>query len=135
MRIIDWSSDVCSSDLERFPTRDRAVHILLIPQPLFPDRGDVGGVGGDQLVERLPLPIFVIGGVLARPLPKGQLVVARFLRPRARRADLAEIVILVIPTRRRRLARPLVTGLAAAPADIGKEIGRASCRDRVCTYV
>src|SRR3546814_8013433 len=67
-------------------------------------------------VQTCALPICV----LARPLPKGQLVVARFLRPRARRADLAEIVIIVIPTRRRRLARPLVTGLAADPADIGK---------------
>src|SRR3546814_19827651 len=70
-------------------------------------------------VQTCALPICV----LARPLPKGQLVVARFLRPRARRADLAETVIIVIPTRRRRLARPLVTGLAADPAGIAKVAG------------
>src|SRR3546814_19079610 len=67
---------------ERFPTRDRAVPILLIPQPLFPDRGDVGGVGGDQLVERLPLPIFVIACVLPRPVPTRQLFVTTILNPR-----------------------------------------------------
>src|SRR3546814_18465696 len=60
--------------LQRFPTRDRAVHVLLVPQPLFPQGRDVRGVGRDQLVERLLLPEFVIGDMLEHLLPEGKLV-------------------------------------------------------------
>src|SRR3546814_4794920 len=69
------------SRLQRFPTRDRAVHVLLVPQPLFPQGRDVRGVGRDQLVERLLLPEFVIGDMLEHLLPEGKLVVADLLSP------------------------------------------------------
>src|SRR3546814_15032794 len=73
------------SRLQRFPTRDRAVHVLLVPQPLFPQGRDVRGVGRDQLVERLLLPEFVIGDMLEHLLPEGKLVVADLLSPVVRR--------------------------------------------------
>src|SRR5690606_12033668 len=72
--------------LQGFPAHDRAIHILLIPQSLLPQRRNVRRVCGDQLVERLLLPIFVIGDVLQYLLPEGQLVITNLLRPIVRRA-------------------------------------------------
>src|SRR3546814_14335597 len=64
-----------------FPTRDRAIHVFLVPQPLFPQRRDVRGVGRDQLVERLLLPKLVIGDMLEHLFPEGKLVVSDFGGP------------------------------------------------------
>src|SRR3546814_3595462 len=77
-----------------FPTRDRAIHVFLVPQPLFPQRRDVRGVGRDQLVERLLLPKLVIGDMLEHLFPEGKLVVSDFGGPVVRR-PVAKILIIV----------------------------------------
>ena len=105
---------------ERLIRGDRAVHILLVPQPLFPDRRHVGRVGSEQFVERLPLPEGVIRGMRQHPLPIRQLRIAGLIRPRPGRADIAEIVVIVIPTGRRHAALGLVAGLPAKPRDVGE---------------
>ncbi len=46
--------------LELFPGMDAAVHVLMIPQSLLPQGRNIGGVDGQQLVERLALPEGVI---------------------------------------------------------------------------
>src|SRR3546814_4543637 len=93
MRISDWSSDVCSSDLSR----------------LLPDAHDSG--------RRLPAEARRLRRIL-RP------AFARYLPPRARarRTDLPAVLPMG-----RRLVRRRLRHL--------DEIGRASCRERVCQYV
>src|SRR3546814_5438143 len=83
MRISDWSSDVCSSDLNPF-VRHRAA-----------GRPDEAGNG-------------VEGGGLARA---------------------------VGPHHGEYLARPDLERQVADRAQAGEQIGRASCRERVCQYV
>src|SRR3546814_12336772 len=112
MRISDWSSDVCSSDLltRRFP--DRADHARALP-PIA--RSLHGGVD-DRLGGRETwVGVVLLGGVLQEQLGKPFLArrgTGRQDRP-FQRADGA--------LKLRRLLRI--------------EIGRASWRERVCQYV
>src|SRR3546814_9444606 len=93
MRISDWSSDVCSSDLDldlavaprphhqvvavvaavlAFQRRIGvvgAVHVLLIPQALQPHRRYLERNRREQLVERLPLPERIVGWVFGELVP------------------------------------------------------------------
>src|SRR3546814_10429081 len=83
MRISDWSSDVCSSDLHDGSSQEA---------------GSAGVVG-----------LALRGGRLERRLPAAMRVHGH---------------------------RPRVSGQVAAHAlRIGDQIGRASCRERVCQYV
>src|SRR3546814_16299125 len=113
MRISDWSSDVCSSDLarERAPrsaagrAKDWCERACLLPL--------------DE-IERVILPevIFVFGQVEGR----GELD----------RAFGALLMALSLELVAGIFARGRHAGEAVEPAG---EIGRASCRERVCTYV
>src|SRR3546814_1919203 len=80
MRISDWSSDVCSSDLEIYEMQARAV---------FEAASDVAAETGEPVVPEIMVPLVAT----AREL---------------------EIIKGVI--------------------DAAAEIGRASCRERVCQY-
>src|SRR3546814_8144793 len=84
MRISDWSSDVCSSDLVRQLVRADAPECLTAPHR----RGFVG--------EHQAVAVDDEAGVLHRA------------RPEIRRGQVVEL---------------------------GEQIGRASCRERVCQYV
>src|SRR3546814_4673838 len=85
MRISDWSSDVCSSDLALLDSPERA---LPVPQPL-----QLGlHAGADRIV-----------GNVDRAEPRGDPFVQRIV-------------------------------VEAEQGDV-TEIGRASCRERVCQYV
>src|SRR3546814_1565623 len=86
MRISDWSSDVCSSDLRP------AAHAHQAP------------------ATQIPLP-------------------RRASTHRARNASPTASVDRVAP------ATPHRAGLAGRPHPLANEIGRASCRERVCQYV
>src|SRR3546814_12208209 len=101
MRISDWSSDVCSSDL-------LAQHLLY------------AAVGMVEAVDRQRLHEDAVDGV------------ARMQRPvRVLEHHLHQLVEGLVAPR----ALPLPgDGDAAAPVGI-EEIGRASCRERVCQYV
>src|SRR3546814_8120490 len=47
MRISDWSSDVCSSDLHSDRRDDRGVAAILLDQQRHPHRGEHHGEGGE----------------------------------------------------------------------------------------
>src|SRR3546814_2886374 len=87
MRISDWSSDVCSSDLT-----DAGIHDWMIPD---------AAVRALRLMERWAAPY--------------QAMIA------------AEIV-------QRRRANPLDPQITEAHKHRHAQIGRASCRERVCQY-
>src|SRR3546814_4100842 len=100
MRISDWSSDVCSSDLLMAPTR-------IYVKPLLPliHSGRIGALAhitGGGLLENIP-----------RVLPEGLHALVD--------ADSWE--------------QPRLMAFLRAQGNIEPEIGRASCRERVCQYV
>src|SRR3546814_2839676 len=91
MRISDWSSDVCSSDLPRVSEKS-----AIAQGPCRSTQAAFDEFPVDQVPERLDI-----------------------LRPRVAVID----VIGVFPH------------IAGKQRVIGAEIGRASCRERVCQYV
>src|SRR3546814_7504632 len=93
MRISDWSSDVCSSDLRSAHLRE-AVELALVELERVVDAGHGGRV-------------FQRGGLVAG----------------GRAFDLGQVVLEVRDR------------LRMAPVDRVLQIGRASCRERVCQYV
>src|SRR3546814_1505446 len=98
MRISDWSSDVCSSDLLGAVGGDvvempRAIGLALVPRPLGRER------------DEFPAPV-----------------------ENAARAVMLE--------EERRVALDLLPLEHAGDRDaVDRQIGRASCRERVCQYV
>src|SRR3546814_10779246 len=88
MRISDWSSDVCSSDLDAIRHADYVV-----------DMGPGAGLHGGEIVAE---------GTLEQVLANKNSLTAAYLTGAKK---------IEVPTHRR------------------KEIGRASCRERVCQYV
>src|SRR3546814_2082471 len=105
MRISDWSSDVCSSDLSR--PLPRSTHRTLLPRR------------GALLTDRLEL---------AARLPLGPARRARELV-----ADAVEDIDVLNRAVEVPVRPPGIARLMIAFARI--EIGRASCRERVCQYV
>src|SRR3546814_12788214 len=116
MRISDWSSDVCSSDLAR---TDWAVHIALAIDGV----ATVGAVAlpGLGLTLRSDQPIAV--PVANTPL---KMVVSR-TRPAAEAVAVAEAIGAEL--------LPMGSAGAKAMAIVRGEIGGGSCRERVCQYV
>src|SRR3546814_14719700 len=105
MRISDWSSDVCSSDLDDLLAVVEAHHVLLQSAAVA-----VAGDGGERLLHCLDRRALGVAG------NDDQAV-----------AQLAE----AIAADQRSLAAVKHVGQLW----IGQEIGRASCRERVCQYV
>src|SRR3546814_1211737 len=101
MRISDWSSDVCSSDLLGVPTVWLAMFQYVDQNPSLDVKADI-------LLERV-----VIGGSAA---PRA--MIERFDK---------QFSSYVIHAWGMTEMSPLGT--------TGNQIGRASCRDRVCQYV
>src|SRR3546814_14968725 len=109
MRISDWSSDVCSSDLWRWTTDDILAHAL-----------PINHVHGLFVGLHLPL----LTGSTIRFLPRfdADAVIASLHGATA---------MMGVPTFYTRLLdSPGFTRELA-----GNKIGRASCRERVCRYV
>src|SRR3546814_3950559 len=107
MRIIDWSSDVCSSDLGRGITSVLIVVVALI--------------GWDMLsatIERYLDAKDAEGNRVERSQRM------RTLLPLVRNFAFIVLAALV-----------LLTVLSEVGLDITPQIGRASCRERVCQYV
>src|SRR3546814_9079945 len=115
VRFSDWSSDVCSSDL------DRGVVSLDRPGDLFHDRGlarlrrrhDQAALALTDRRDEVDDPRRHVGRVIG-PL-EGELLVGE------ERGQVLEAVA--------------VAGLLRVDAVDRVEIGRASCRERVCQYV
>src|SRR3546814_12733107 len=109
MRISDWSSDVCSSDLENVP-RIRSRGRKFLDQIIALLRGYGYSVNEDTH------DCGVIGGLAQSR--KRFLLIAR---------PSAKVPPFVYQPKHHRLR-----GVGEV---IGKEIGRASCRESVCQYV
>src|SRR3546814_14835850 len=122
MRISDWSSDVCSSDLKEEPQRaDDAVHRrrrharLVLLELELPDILGARGVGRATQPGREPSDVAKIVTLRLRGEPAQGHVVHQSLAQRADRANLDKLVPRSTPQL--------------------KEIGRASGRERVCQYL
>src|SRR3546814_17393882 len=117
MRISDWSSDVCSSDLAR-PDRRGVImgRESDAGKDLAAERGR-GDAAGAQ-------PYGAVRGARHRAVAgKGELAHARALRPLEH--DAAHAV------RKAGVAHPVEPHLR----DPAPQIGSAACRERVCKYV
>src|SRR3546814_20582062 len=105
MRIGDWSSDVCSSDLKAQRTRPE-IEQIMIAGPL-PDEQSI-----DEFEKQLYL-------------------VRRRIEKKVIAAQIADFYVCSLS------ARSIIYKglfLAESLADFFPEIGRASCRERVCQY-
>src|SRR3546814_20222352 len=110
MRISDWSSDVCSSDLGRF--------VLTTPQGRLTARQVIVATNGYTEDDRLP-------ALSGRLMPaQSSIIVTRPLSPAEQEAQGWTSTVTCADTRRLLHYFPLL------PA----EIGRAPCRERVCQY-
>src|SRR3546814_3956728 len=116
MRISDWSSDVCSSDLAPARADHRGVGPrdlrALARRPQGPRRGDTQGLSASDASAREEAI-----GLAARSV-----AVARVL--------LDEHFLQLLEVRE----GGVVVG-APTFGRLAREIGRASCRERVCQYV
>src|SRR3546814_11368755 len=113
MRISDWSSDVCSSDLAG-PLGDQAQH-----------GEDVLGAGlvlAEQLGERLLREHFLFGTAHSAASWRRASCTARHTF-----SGVAGMSTWRMPSGDSASTTALITA--------GQEIGRASCRERVCQYV
>src|SRR3546814_18404742 len=110
MRISDWSSDVCSSDLD-----------IVAEQQARRETGRRGLVAGvvavGEQAARHEAPAFIEG----------------IIAPTDRRGE--EVGEVVADLAEDRDLRQVVRNVGVIGRIGSKEIGRASCRERVCKYV
>src|SRR3546814_20022522 len=132
MRISDWSSDVCSSDLHEFVDWVRQSHLL---KRAFREVAVIGGLverqhpGKRKTGKQVTFSTDLIYDVLSKYEPDHLLLGAAWADARAKMTDVGRLADLLD-----RAAAPMVH----VPADRvtpPAEIGRASCRERVCQYV
>src|SRR3546814_18368705 len=116
MRISDWSSDVCSSDL------------LVIPLGLI---GAVFAVNLRGLENDVYLQIGLLTtmGLAA----KNAILMIEFAEQEERKGK--RVIEAAVEAARIRLRPILMTSFAFIFGVLPLEIGRASCRERVCQYV
>src|SRR3546814_11287340 len=108
MRISDWSSDVCSSDLRPAPIGD-----ALLDEGFALDGHALERPGDRQGIL-----------VVHRHAPFEMIAQEDTHRPDHRAADRPEIMLLVG-----------ILADALVEEAVLEQIGRASCRERVCQYV
>src|SRR3546814_13360893 len=115
MRISDWSSDVCSSDLRVLADAATGTRLATIRQTIFA-RGD-GGIGGPARPQQPPhpLPERAPDGTVSLPTVPQQALIYRLS------GDYNPLHADPEAARRVGFDRP--------------KIGRAACRERECTYV
>src|SRR3546814_15153818 len=109
MRISDWSSDVCSSDLQQAGAAKLERQARLRDE-VFGDQTDRRQIGRTEHGDAGQHEIEIGGGILAR-------------------ADAGDEAVLLLE---------IVGGFFGIEDDRDveeAEIGRASCRERVCQYV
>src|SRR3546814_20862466 len=119
MRISDWSSDVCSSDLDPLP--EDIVRLIIFLKVVGLSRG-ASGVRRD-VVHAL---IGLLDNQVTPLVPaKGSVGASGDLAP------LAHIAATLIG-----IGEATIAGVRMPAAEaLRRETGRASCRERVCTYV
>src|SRR3546814_2951401 len=143
MRISDWSSDVCSSDLRRqgakrgrvAAERQHARARMEIEHTRSPLKAPIGGGNQLEFLRKVPVGQFCVGsrqrGCDSHDVEPG-LASSLAIRGDGRKFGEAEIVIDL----RADAASPSAIILRnAAAIVVTAEIGRAQGRERVCTYV
>src|SRR3546814_13632026 len=130
MRISDWSSDVCSSDLRGFsgkPKDSRGMDDVvreLHGQPTGNARAKTFAGAVTDVYEKLRLRFNAAGGDIGKL--RGHGLVHRHDPIKVRQAGYAQW--------RTDILREIDTNAMRDP-DTGGQIGRASCRERVCPDV
>src|SRR5580692_6599983 len=97
----------------------RAPHILLIPEALLPDGGDVRGMCRDKLVECLFLPECVIGRMGRQLPPISQLVEAVRLGVGAWRTCFQKCLVIIIGATWYRISFALLLRLSRDVVHVG----------------
>src|SRR3546814_18654774 len=122
MRISDWSSDVCSSD-------------LAIVARFLRQIAEAAATGLQRLdaMEEHRLRAAAVAGNILRPGKLFPLLAFLQLRPVTSPRVVARQLELSISGAGKLLARAADAGLLVEIS--GRQIGRASCRERVCQYV
>src|SRR3546814_20214066 len=107
MRISDWSSDVCSSDLQREPRREGPADL--------PEQADAASVdpGGRSFADR-------VVQIVEAAYPVDSVILEK------ESGDPAKVSVV---------RRQNLQFLREAVLIDVEKIGRASCRERVCQYV
>src|SRR3546814_4070910 len=111
MRISDWSSDVCSSDLQSGEHGDKEVHVSQAPRLR-------------DVAERAGVSVSLVSAFINRP--------DQVSKKTSLRIEEAIRELRFVPND---AARQLRRGSSRLLAFVALEIGRATCRERVCQYV
>src|SRR3546814_10221042 len=130
MRISDWSSDVCSSDLAQATLVARALDRF---HETFGIVDVVLGIGTDVPGHALMMVALAAGlksHVQSLSRFAGEGLICGDLRDR--RVDPLQCLLAAGKVNR---VRDVRADLGAGDRDAQRQIGRASCRERVCQYV
>src|SRR3546814_12645780 len=120
MRISDWSSDVCSSDLLRsilLGSDDLDQLPIVDEDDLYPMRKMCRQNLRSKLVDRDPWPVEIMEAAIRRTV----------ILPERLGMRIVDVEILFIDVQTPRCNEEFEISFS--------EIGRASCRERVCQYV
>src|SRR3546814_1101197 len=123
MRISDWSSDVCSSDLTIF---QKALTAAIIGNPTKDYNGTTRAVAG-------PANYSITGVIAGESITVAPGVVANYGS-----ADAGARIVTANFTANSNFVAgtgTLLSNYMLPTSATGPEIGRASCRERVCQYV
>src|SRR3546814_13556959 len=133
MRMSDWSSDVFFSDLAEIDRKSGEIRLERHLQVVDKIENDAIEIGVIEAQRRNPDA--QVGDVIAEPLPPidfgriaaqtAKQVIVQKVREAERERQYNEYKDRI---------REIVNGLVKR-VDYGNEIGRASCRERVCMYV
>src|SRR3546814_3411651 len=142
MRISDWSSDVCSSDLHPFPRTPGACRAARGYARLTMSRLTILAAGAGLTLLPSPPTLGAPASPTAGPAPRVHKVVIDKMKfgpvPAGIRAGDTILWINRDMFRHTAPARDKSFNLALPAGQSGKtgvKIGRASCRERVCQYV
>src|SRR3546814_4242504 len=142
MRISDWSSDVCSSDLggvEQGPVVLAAVEAVAdadtVRRPRCRESNAAAQATASESVHAASPPIRRAECCADRAGARTGARTGRSLRQRVDRRQVAALLVEVHAVAEHVAVRHLDAHVVGADAIDRSEIGRASCRERVCQYV
>src|SRR3546814_3778950 len=130
MRISDWSSDVCSSDLESLPALREAADDAAIVR-VFVDAVAIAAEQRDDLIEEFSAARPDPRDILEKDDRNRAVFVGLEREPDSAQGEPVERLVFV----GRRMDRCEKTREALAGRRKKQQIGRASGRERVCQYV
>src|SRR3546814_5866524 len=126
MRISDWSSDVCSSDLK-----------LSLATPQLPTEVQLQGIRVAKATKNFLVVVgFVSTDDSMDRTDISDYIVSHVQDPISRTAGVGDYQVFGSQYAMRIWLDPAkLNSFQLTPVDVKNEIGRASCRERVCQYV